>query len=110
MSKHKYEIEFPEEREPEPCALCERFEELTVHHLIPRSRHNKARMQRRFSKDHMRSAKALLCWPCHTNVHRVLSEQELGETYNTIEALREHPDVQKFTGWIRKKPVGFSPP
>jgi len=48
---------------------------------------------------------ALLCRPCHRYIHAVLSEKELENQYNTLEALKAHPDIQKFTHWIRKQPA-----
>jgi heterodisulfide reductase subunit C len=94
---------------PSSCALCQRSEELTQHHLIPKSRHRKARTRRHFSKDDMRSRMIWICWPCHKNLHRCLTEQEMAETYHSVEALRSHPEVEKFNRWICHKPPGFLP-
>src|SRR5262245_59338607 len=44
------------------CELCHRSDlELTRHHLIPRSRHRKARSKRQFTREAMRSRIAHLC-------------------------------------------------
>ncbi|MEZ0298108.1 MAG: hypothetical protein ACAI35_16795 [Candidatus Methylacidiphilales bacterium] len=92
------------------CALCRRLETLTRHHLIPKSRQKKARMLRQYTRYEMRDRLMMICRPCHTNLHRSLSEQELGERYNTPELIAAHPDVAKFTRWIERKPSGFVPP
>jgi hypothetical protein len=45
-----------------------------------------------------------LCRPCHGNVHAALSNGDLGRMYDSLEALSAHPDVRKFTDWVRDKP------
>lgn len=40
---------------------------------------------------------------CHSKIHHTFSEKELEETYHTWEALRSHPEIEKFVAWIRKK-------
>ena len=49
---------------------------------------------------------ALLCRPCHRNVHAVLDNKELEREYNALETLAAHPRVERFTRWIRNKPHG----
>lgn len=89
------------------CELCGRFvRELTRHHLIPRSRHKKKRAKKAFDRREMESRIALLCRPCHKNVHATIENKELEREYNTLEALATHPGVGKFTLWIRNKPHG----
>jgi 5-methylcytosine-specific restriction endonuclease McrA len=89
------------------CELCGRFvRELTRHHLIPRSRHGKKRAKRTFERREMENRIALLCRPCHKNVHTVLDNKELEREYNSVEALATHPSVEGFTHWVRNKPHG----
>jgi hypothetical protein len=45
-----------------------------------------------------------LCRLCHGNVHASLSNSDLGRGYDSLEALSAHPDVIKFTDWVRDKP------
>jgi hypothetical protein len=47
-----------------------------------------------------------LCRPCHRNVHTSLSNGDLGRGYDCLGALSVHPDVRKFTEWVRDKPHG----
>jgi len=90
------------------CDLCHRSQlPLTRHHLIPQSRHNKRRTQRFFSKDEMQHRIALLCRPCHAQVHAVLDNVTLMQQYNTVESLATHPELAKFATWIADKPVGL---
>ena len=44
---------------------------------------------------------------CHAKIHSVFTESELARVYNTIEKLLEHPDIQKFVEWVKKKPPEF---
>lgn len=90
------------------CELCGRNEvALTRHHLIPRARHNKARTRRHFSRDEMVTEIAMICRPCHSQVHRLFANHELASYYHTIARLRDHSEMQKFIQWIRKRPSGL---
>lgn len=89
------------------CELCGRpVRELTRHHLIPRSRHKKKCARKVFDRREMEGRIALLCRPCHRNVHGVLENKDLEREYNTVEALAAHPDVERFTRWVQNKPHG----
>lgn len=90
------------------CELCGRQQlPLTRHHLIPQSRHNKARTRRQFERDEMKTNIALLCRPCHSQVHAVLDNATLSQHYHTVEALAGHPDVARFAAWVAKRPAGL---
>src|SRR5688572_13984561 len=89
------------------CALCERaVPKITRHHLVPRSRSRKAK--RRLRGDARRAVVERqdetipLCRPCHATVHATLSERELQLAYDTPEALRSHPEIEKFVAWVRR--------
>ncbi len=97
-----------DEQQAGQCELCGREElKLTRHHLIPRSRHNKARTQRAFSREDMKGEIAMLCRPCHSQIHRLFDNHELANYYHTTERLKEHSEVQKFIQWIKKRPAGL---
>jgi len=90
------------------CELCERASiEVTRHHLIPRTRHSNKRNQKIFDREDVRTRLAWLCRPCHGFIHKILTEKQLEFEYNSVEGLRAHPEIQKFTGWIRTKPPGL---
>lgn len=92
----------------ERCALCGRgVRHLTRHHLIPRSRHRNKRTRRTFSREDLHRT-ASMCSSCHRQVHRTLTEKELERDYNTVEALRSHPEIEKFVRWIERKPHGVA--
>ena len=93
------------------CELCGRqVVDLTVHHLIPRTRHANKRNQKTFTRDDVKFRVANLCRPCHANVHEKLDNKVLERTYNTVPLLAAHPDVARFSTWIGKRPDGVSIP
>lgn len=92
------------------CVLCGRMEELEPHQLIPGSQRKKSRFERAYTRKEMREMRVWVCQPCHRNLHRRLHDRELADHCATVEALREHPEVAKFSRWIAGKPAGFMPP
>ena len=88
------------------CAICQREETLTRHHLIPRTRHPNKRNKRVFDRATVRQTVGI-CRPCHSQIHRWLSEKELEREWNSVAKLRTHPELQKFAAWIAEKPRGF---
>lgn len=63
------------------------------HHLVPRSRDGRVTVA--------------LHRICHAAIHAALTEKELERQYNTIERLRDHPQLQRFIAWVRDKPPEF---
>jgi hypothetical protein len=88
------------------CELCGReVQRLTRHHLVPRTRHKNKRNKKTFDRREIHLT-AGLCSPCHRHIHAVLGNKELEREYNTLEALRSHPDVERFVTWVSKRPHG----
>ena len=87
------------------CELCQRLIPTTRHHLVPRSQH-------RFHKESRgRTMKELcvtvaLCRPCHSGIHRLIDEREMGISFASVDLLRAHPGVQRHVAWVGKQPVG----
>lgn len=67
-----------------------------IHHLIPKLKGGKG------------GPTVLLHVICHKEIHASLSEAELARSYNTIEALRQHPRLEKFIKWVQKRPPAFN--
>jgi hypothetical protein len=94
------------------CELCGRRvreDRLTRHHLLPRSRARKMKRRRKGRKGLGRRDPArtvALCAPCHRNVHLSIGNADLERGYDSVEALRAHPGVRKFTEWVKDKPHG----
>ena len=79
---------------PTVCELCERqVAHTSRHHLVPREEGGRY------------GPVVNLCQPCHSSVHRFLSNRDLARRYATIEALRGAEELQTYLGWIRRQRV-----
>ncbi len=86
------------------CELCGRsVPQLTRHHLIPRTVHQRPRTRRHFTRD-QRLAVVFLCRACHKQIHSLFTESELARTYCSIEALAAHPEIARFIEWVARQP------
>ena len=76
------------------CGLCEReVQQTSRHHLVPR-------------EEGGRYGEVVdLCQPCHSSVHRFLTNRELARQYSTVAALRQAEGLQGYLGWIKKQRV-----
>ena len=80
------------EQKEVPCTICGRPTPLLYqekHHLIPKSRKGRKTI--------------LVCCNCGNKIHKLFDNKVLERELNTIEAIREHPQVQKWIKWVRKK-------
>lgn len=81
------------------CPLCGRVippdTRQSRHHLVPRLRGGKG------------GETVLLHQICHNQIHLVASETELARDYNTVEALRAHPELAVFIRWVAKRPPEY---
>jgi len=76
------------------CGLCEReVQHTSRHHLVPREEGGRY------------GDTVNLCQPCHSSVHRFLSNRELARQYSTVAALREAAELREYLTWIRKSRV-----
>lgn len=77
------------------CKICDRemIHHIEEHHLVPRCFKGKQTID--------------IHRICHRKIHSVLTEKELETTYNTVEALREHPEIAKFREWVAGKHPDF---
>ena len=83
------------------CPLCHREippELESRHHLVPKLKGGKTQ----------ENNIAILHRPCHDKIHAVFTEAQLARSHATMDALREHPDIDKFAKWIAKRPIEFS--
>lgn len=78
------------------CPLCNREADyFSSHHLIPKSKCGKITEE--------------ICVPCHNTIHKIYTNNELRDSYNTIDSIRNQERFQKYLKWIRKKPPEFIP-
>lgn len=80
------------------CPLCQReliekTSSVDKHHLVPKSLGGKEMV--------------LIHRICHQKIHSLFTERELKNTYNTIEKLLSHEEIQKFIKWVSKKAPDF---
>jgi 5-methylcytosine-specific restriction protein A len=76
------------------CELCERPKiETTEHHLTPKE------------EGGTHKPTAMLCIPCHKQIHALYTNKELATRLYTILLLLADPAVQKFIHWIKKQPI-----
>lgn len=90
------------------CELCgRRVDQLTRHHLIPRTRHSNKRNTRNFTARTSGAGSAVLCRPCHDQVQALIPGKALEREFNTLPAPASHPEPARFVAWIRTKPAAF---
>ena len=76
------------------CGLCERSVQSTSrHHLVPREEGGR------------HGPTVDLCQPCHSSVHRFLSNRTLARQYATVEALRAAEELQTYLRWVKKQRI-----
>ncbi|WP_374108502.1 HNH endonuclease [Nostoc sp. XA010] len=77
------------------CQLCQReMESLTVHHLVPR--------QNTKRKKQDPGPTANICSACHCQIHALFDNKLLALELNTLDKLKNEPQMQKFLVWVRK--------
>ena len=77
-----------------PCQICGRDrlvgESVDRHHWQPKSRGG--------------TEAEYLHRTCHRKLHTLFTDKELGAEFATSEAVRRHPEMQKFITWVRRQP------
>jgi 5-methylcytosine-specific restriction enzyme A len=75
------------------CKLCGRNipekRYIEEHHLIPASKGGKK--------------KEVFCIDCGDQVHKLFTNNELRDKYNTVEKLKNDPSIYKWINWVRKR-------
>ncbi|MBD0386626.1 MAG: HNH endonuclease [Nostoc sp. C3-bin3] len=74
------------------------MESLTVHHLIPR--------QNTKRKKQDPSPTANICSACHRQIYALFDNKLLAFELNTLDKLKNKPQMQKFLVWVRKQDPG----
>ena len=85
----------------EQCEACQRELELTEHHLIPKSMHNKKWCRKMFTIKEMNGSVAMVCQDCHSAIHKFHSNKDLAKKYYSIEKLlTESEKFKNFVEWV----------
>ncbi|WP_138502088.1 HNH endonuclease [Nostoc sp. PA-18-2419] len=78
------------------CELCEReIASLTVHHLVPRQNTKRKKQDPGLTIN--------ICSACHRQIHALFDNKLLAKELNTLDKLRNQPQMQKFLTWVRKQ-------
>ena len=78
------------------CNICHREtpdQYIQEHHLIPKSKRGKETVP--------------LCKPCHNQLHKMFTNNELRDQLYTIDLLLENEKVKNWTRWIKKRKDTF---
>lgn len=76
--------------ETHTCALCEReVRQVSKHHIVPKSEGGRDTVD--------------LCAACHKTLHSFFTNETLANELNTLEALRQDPDVARYLAWVQKQ-------
>jgi len=68
-----------------------------VHHLIPKQHTRRKNLDPGPTID--------ICPACHRQIHAMFSNQQLAQELNSLEKLRQHPDMTRFLTWVKKQTV-----
>jgi DNA-directed RNA polymerase subunit RPC12/RpoP len=70
------------------CALCERqVRQVSKHHIVPKSEGGRDTVD--------------LCAACHKTLHSFFTNETLSAHLNTLEALRQDPDIARYLRCLR---------
>ena len=88
------------------CKLCGREDqELTFHHLIPVTLHTNKWFKKNYTRKQMNQGIMICQYDCHREIHKYITEKEMGKYYNTVDTLLNHPKVKKYINWIKKRNI-----
>jgi hypothetical protein len=77
------------------CQLCERENcDLNEHHLIP------------VHKGGRKLETIMICLDCHKQIHATFNNNELRDSLNNIEKLKNNKEMIEFFKFISKRPYG----
>lgn len=78
------------------CQLCERdCDRLTAHHLVPRQHTKRKKQEPGETID--------ICSACHRQIHSLFDNRVLATELNSLEKLKQQPDMIRFLNWLRKQ-------
>jgi len=85
------------------CELCGRENELTFHHLIPVCLHKNKWFKKNYTREDLAKGINVCKYNCHREIHNIISEKELGRSFNTLEKLLRHPKIKKYVKYIKNQ-------
>ena len=103
--KNILEENFGKTEKPKACELCGcTYSYLNFHHLIPRTLHTNKWFKKMYTREYMGHHGIWICKAdCHKQIHRFITEKDMGYSYYTKELLLTHPEVYKYISWRSKR-------
>jgi len=92
------------------CSICKRNTPTNLveeHHLIPRSIASRNKYAKMSQLENGKETISVCC-DCGNQIHQLFTEKELADTYNTLEKLLSHEQMQKWIKWVSKKTNDFA--
>lgn len=83
------------------CIICGSMDDLTEHHLIPKTRHTNKKTQSNFSREELNKT-ITLCSVCHSNLHARFSAKQLEKDLNTVDKILNNEEFYQYVKWRRK--------
>ena len=87
------------------CQLCDRENVVNFHHFIPRTLHKNKWFKKNFTRKEMMCGIDLCKHDCHKEIHKLISEKELGRYYYTKSLLLSHPTVRGYVKWVKNQNI-----
>ena len=83
------------------CELCNRNQQLTFHHLIPKKNHKIKYIRKKYSSLNISTYGIKICKDCHNMIHKLIPHKSLALVYNSKEKLQKHPELKEFIDWVK---------
>ena len=83
------------------CELCDREQQLTFHHLIPKKNHKIKFIKKKYSSLNISTYGIKICMDCHRMIHKLIPHKSLALEYNTKKKLQNHSELKKFIMWVK---------
>jgi len=87
----------------ELCELCQlESNNLTKHHLIPRTLHSNKWFKQRYTKEQLHEG-IMVDRDCHNEIHKLHDNKHLAKVLNTLDKLRSDEKIAKYVSWKKKR-------
>ncbi|RYH25714.1 hypothetical protein EON65_15325 [archaeon] len=84
------------------CQICERFLRLTKHHVFPRETHKN--LKKKDYDSRVLNTTIAICRMCHSTIHRLFTNEELSESFYTVDLLLGDERFFKYAKWAANLP------
>lgn len=85
------------------CELCGiPSDDLTFHHLIPRTLHSNKWFKQRYSKEELNDG-VMLDKDCHYHIHKTHDNKYLAKNLNSLELFKNDEKIKNYVSWKQKR-------